>query len=295
MFNRLTLTNFQKHKDLSIALDPEVTVIGGPTEAGKSTILRALKWLCLNEGCKPLIRVGAKSAKVELEVDGHKIVRERKGTENTYTLDGKPYKAFGTSVPPDITNILRVTPTNFQDQQDPAFWISLSAPQRSRELNQIVNLGAIDEALASVASELRKAKTAVEVSEDRLKTAQDKTREIVWVHEADEALRMLELQAAAMLAKAARIDSLSGLIRDLQRVEETRASGVQGLSEGEKLVSRGLKLEKRRNRVETLTKLINDLLSVEDDEWDAKERLERAQNELSQVRTCPACGNPVRS
>ena len=46
--SRLSLTNFQKHERLALDLDPRLTSIAGDSDRGKSAVLRALAWLCLN-------------------------------------------------------------------------------------------------------------------------------------------------------------------------------------------------------------------------------------------------------
>ena len=40
----LSLHNFQCHEHLDIAFDPQLTTIVGPSDVGKTAILRALKW-----------------------------------------------------------------------------------------------------------------------------------------------------------------------------------------------------------------------------------------------------------
>src|SRR4051812_38242007 len=98
-FRSLVLKNFQKHKLLKIQFSPHITTIKGRTDRGKSSILRALKWLCLNNLIgNEFIRTGSSKAKVGLSVKDHRIVRE-KGASNLYVLDGKEFRAFGSKVP----------------------------------------------------------------------------------------------------------------------------------------------------------------------------------------------------
>lgn len=45
---KLRIQNFQAHKDTTIEFD-RITTIVGPSDIGKSAVLRALKWVAKNE------------------------------------------------------------------------------------------------------------------------------------------------------------------------------------------------------------------------------------------------------
>ena len=48
MLKRLRIKNFQKHGKVDISFDPHVTCIVGDSDAGKSSLLRALHWFLTN-------------------------------------------------------------------------------------------------------------------------------------------------------------------------------------------------------------------------------------------------------
>lgn len=158
---RLTLRNFQAHRSLEIDLAPGITSIVGPSDVGKSAIIRALTWVCLNrpQGLE-FIRSGAKWTEVVLQGQNKKshwhVVRSRSKSENYYGLSGDDFRAFGAGVPPEIAELLGVAGINFQAQHDAPFWFSETSGEVSRQLNQIINLGIIDTALAHTASEVRR-------------------------------------------------------------------------------------------------------------------------------------------
>ncbi|AYO30533.1 hypothetical protein D2962_07770 [Biomaibacter acetigenes] len=84
----IKLVNFQSHKNTEISLDEGLTVILGPTDQGKSAIIRALKWVLYNEPRgTDFITVGCKYCRVTLEMsNGTVIIRERDGNKNRYIL-----------------------------------------------------------------------------------------------------------------------------------------------------------------------------------------------------------------
>ena len=134
MLKKMRITNFQKHQDLKISFDPGVTVVVGPSDAGKSAVIRSLRWLSTNEPKgDSFIREGAEFAEAKLLVDDHTIARFR-GKENTYSLDGSEFKAFKDKPPEQISSLLNVGDVNFQGQHDAIFWFSLTAGEVAKGL-----------------------------------------------------------------------------------------------------------------------------------------------------------------
>ena len=60
----------------------------------------------------------------------------------------------------------------------PPFWLSETPGEVSRQLNAIVDLDIIDDALSAVASNVRKTQTMADVCKDRLHVAQEKKQEL---------------------------------------------------------------------------------------------------------------------
>lgn len=192
MITSIQITNFQTHADLEIKLDPHVTTIVGPSDVGKSAVIRALRWAALNIPVSSLIRDGAKKATVVVTADDVEVGRLRSGADNVYTMDGQEYRAFRTDVPDPISKFLNLDPINFQNQHDPVYWFSSTSGDVSRQLNAIVNLEIIDKTLAAITSIYNRAKTVVQVSEERLSEAVEERSSLDWVPDADKELMVVE-------------------------------------------------------------------------------------------------------
>ncbi len=190
---KLSIQNFQAHEDLEIEFG-QITTIIGPSDAGKSSILRALKWLMRNEPRGTgFIRDGEHTATVSLEIDDHAIVRQRRGeSNNLYQMDGDDFKAFGNDVPTNIANALNVSPLNFQGQHDAPFWFTETAGEVSRRLNQIVDLSQIDSTLSNIDGITRKTRTEVEVIKDRRASIKEEGMKLKWTKQADKELAEIE-------------------------------------------------------------------------------------------------------
>jgi len=181
MITRLQIENFQAHEQFRLDLSEPVVTVVGPSDSGKSSIMRAIRWLLTNKpGGDAFVRDGSDGAEVKILVDGKTITRGR-GKENTYKLDKQTFKAFGANVPEPIADLLSVGPLNFQGQHDSAFWFSLTAGEVAKRLNAIVDLEVIDRSQGRLAGIVRRVRTERDVTEERLKQAQLKEEDLKWV------------------------------------------------------------------------------------------------------------------
>ena len=100
MLERLRIQNFQSHHKLDIQLDPAVTTLIGPSDVGKSAVLRAFRWLATNRPRgDAFIRDGADRVSVKARVDGQNVTRRRGPAGNEYIVDGASLKALERTCP----------------------------------------------------------------------------------------------------------------------------------------------------------------------------------------------------
>lgn len=219
MIKSLVLKNFQKHKKLKLLFSPGITSIVGRTDSGKSSVMRALRWVSLNVNPRDFIRNGSKEAVVVLKVldspDTPTLIVRRKGRSNVYKLNGKPFKAFGSKVPDRIGGVLNVSDINFQRQHDPSFWLSSSGPEVSRQLNKVIDLSVIDSSLSKSAKLVRQSRERVNVSEERLR---DRRREYKELRESGTA----RVESFKVLAEAyEKLRKALGTYRELDGIVES--------------------------------------------------------------------------
>ncbi len=200
MIEKLKLKNFQRHERLEIKLDPKVTAITGPSDVGKSSVLRALRWLSMN---RPMgvgyIREGCDDVQVSVKVDGEtRVQRRRDKTKNSYRIKQQgvswSYNAIGSDVPEDVGNVLNLGAENFQGQHDPPFWFGLSGSEVAKALNKIVDLSAIDEVASLLATKIRKNKTEVQIWTDQVDRAKEKVEGYEFVTQLVDRCKLLKRQ-----------------------------------------------------------------------------------------------------
>ena len=223
MFDRLSVKNFQAHSKTIVDLDPHVTTIVGRSDVGKSALLRALRWVCLNDpqGTE-FIKTGKKLASVTLDVDGHRIKRIR-GKANQYKLDDEVFVAFKTVPPENVSSVLRVTELNFQEQHDGPFWFSEAPAAVGKQLNAIVDLSVIDSTLAKLAKNLRSTKSAVNVSFKMLNDADKEIDQTKWAVKASHAYNDLMDLQDAIDQTGDDSDRLMALLAELEMNEQWMA------------------------------------------------------------------------
>jgi exonuclease SbcC len=254
VLERLTLRNFQVHEKLDLELDPACTTIVGPTDSGKSAVIRGLRWLCENQPSGMAFVGGhgkAPFASVTLFVDGVKVVRKR-GDGNLYKLGKKQFKAFGGKVPDEIHQTLNVGPVNFQGQLDPPFWFLESAGQVSRNLNEIVNLGAIDLTLSRMASKAREASSELKVTSGRLHDARLVLRQLVWVKELDADLTALEEFHFRLEQSRISLSELGVLIESGTALSRRKETLSEATGEAETLLGIMSRAQQARRNVDDL-------------------------------------------
>lgn len=298
MLESVEIRNFQRHRRLRIEFDPAVTCITGVSDQGKSSILRALRWLAFNrpagDGIVRRVRgVAAGTVAVVATVDGHCVRHARRADGSKwYELDGRRFHAVGQDVPDEIAALLNVGPVCFSGQHDLSFWFADTSGQVAKSLNQIVNLDLIDRTLANLAAEGRRAKAAVEVGKQRLADAQGRAAALPWVEAANGRLsRIEELQALAseVRQKSSRIADL------LRRASEAREAGEvaqRACLHGQKAVSLGERALRLRERASRIRGFLDGIAAKREERDAAAREAARLAGELRErlQGRCPFCG-----
>lgn len=267
MFEKLFIQNFQTHEKLRIDFDPAITSIVGPSDAGKSAIIRALRWVCINQpNGDAFIRHGTKGATVRLVVDGRSVTRRRAagGRANEYKLDDQEFTAFGIGgVPEPIEGLLNLGPVSWQGQHDPAFWLSATPGEVSRQLNAIVNLGIIDDTLTGVGRAVTRARSRLEVAEENLTKAKAEHDNLAWVPVFAADLDVVNTTEADFNKKAARAATCGTLLQTVVKYQSVAENAADAATRGRVLTETGEKALITQKRAEMLRNLINTTMQYE--------------------------------
>lgn len=171
--NKVIIENFQSHRYSELELDSGLNVIVGPSDQGKSAIIRAVKWVLFNEPRgNEFIRQGSTSAKVSIEMsDGLKIIREKSASKNRYTVidtEGKSnvYEGFGNDVPEEVKKVHGIAKIvidtdssvslNIGDQLEGPFLLSETGSVRAKAIGRLTGVHVLDNAIRECINDIKK-------------------------------------------------------------------------------------------------------------------------------------------
>lgn len=281
IIQKLSLTNFQIHKDLTLEFAP-YTVIAGPSNSGKTSIIRALAKLLIDfPKVGNLVKVGENTAAISAETVWGKLVRVL-GSENKVCINEDCYSSFGHDYP--VTEILPLQGKYFFSFQfDAPFFFRDTPGKRIEILKEISQFTFFENLQQSINTDLKLLKEElIEV------TAQRKYLE--------EVLSKKDI--------VAQIRSLYNQVLSLQKELLTLKCKLLSL-----YLHRAIKLlayvnlslfnyfilllhnSLRRSLTINFSELEKSLYSVQLCKY--RLRCQKLSEELSSFKVCPLCGRPL--
>jgi len=181
MLTDIRLTNFQAHRDRHLTFVPNVNVIVGPTNAGKSSVFRAIRWLVEHKPITGLQTFDEPHTEVTIASDRGEVTRFKHPTEGYgYKAAGQTFVACATKQPSEVQATLGLSEINLQGQHDPPFLLTLPPGQMAKELNRIVDLSIIDKANAMAANKATRTKGELSAMETIAEKQQAELDQIAW-------------------------------------------------------------------------------------------------------------------
>lgn len=199
---KIILKNFQSHDYTELDLSRGVNVIVGPSDSGKTAIMRALRWNLFNEPSGvDFVREGESEVSVTIRFqDRVEIVRLRSKSKNQYILrepdeDEVIFEGFGTYVPQEIrevTGIYKVMlddkkslPLNFSDQLEGPFLLQETDAYKAQAIGRMVGVDVLDEAMRNTLRDKKQLSTQKDLIESEIEQT-EKSLEVF--HSLDEKL-----------------------------------------------------------------------------------------------------------
>lgn len=161
---RVEIDGFQSHRYTALDLTQGVVAITGPSDNGKSAVLRALRWVLYNEapecGVDKAMHKGCTRMTVKVIMsDGVSVLRERDGKRNRYVIERPGEQTltlvdFGRDVPAEVIEAhgMRQVPfdprhptaLSYASQLEAPFFLTNSAPDRARILGRLAGVHYVD-------------------------------------------------------------------------------------------------------------------------------------------------------
>lgn len=230
--HRVTIHNFQSHKDTVLELSPTVNSLEGVSDSGKSAVLRAMLWCLTNKPdgvafASNWAKDKKGKLKDEVSVSIDNITRSRNATVNGYTKfvagkDPLTYEALKGTVPPDIENAINIGSVNIQRQMDPPFLLSSTPGDAARYVNELIGLEEIDTYQKALKGKAHDNANSLKDENKRLADAEASLSQYDWVVGAKEKVEELSgvdakcTELEADLAKLSELDALNEVSAELK-------------------------------------------------------------------------------
>lgn len=243
---RLILENFQSHKYTSMDFDKGLNIIIGPTDSGKTSIFRAIKWALYNEPQGDFfIREGEREVSVTVEFNnGVKVKRYRTPSINGYDLEVngevQKYQGFGTGVPLEIRQATgmdkisfspRVDRTiNMAEQLDPPFLLSESPSTKAGAIGKLVNADIIDRALSNTNLDLRRTRDNKKGIDQRIEAVNEQLKSYEYLDDLEKNLNALEKIITEINDLKSRKNHLEKLSQNLKEIKNKKQKESKVLS-----------------------------------------------------------------
>lgn len=185
----VTIEGYQSHTNSTFRLSPGLTVITGPSDAGKTAIIRALRWFAFNEPTGEAflhtirnpdgsVKEAVDQVKVSVTFDnGITITKTRRKGKTTYT-----HSAFSTAwekaeIPPEIKETLGLvkqqygdfeTCLNFAFQLDAPFMLSESASVGAKVLGKLAGTEIVDKSISEVNKKTHQTRSEISYADKQI-------------------------------------------------------------------------------------------------------------------------------
>lgn len=262
---KVILENFQSHKQTVIDLDEGLNVITGPSDSGKTAVIRAIKWVLYNEPAGDyFIREGENNCIVTLEFSDTSLVKRfRSRSKNMYYLKDKygqinEFEGFGSKVPEeiiDITGIKKISldinesiSINLGEQLEGAFLLSEKNSVKASAIGRLVGVNIIDDALRELLKDTRALSMDKKKSEENISSLEEELEKFQHLDELKIKYNELNEIKTTIINNSAKLDKLKRL--------------KNSFNKNKKEMQNNLKLVDRLKSVNTLSELIHEIDNI---------------------------------
>ena len=169
---QVQISNYQILKKASLEFIPGLNVIIGPSNNGKSSILKAIKALVFTIPGTTPIRSGQSNYTVGIQYNGHIVILQKGLKESVYMVDKEKYSKFGQTTPEIVSNSLNIKELilngnkeqlNFWDQMNYPFLLDKSSVETFRFIIDSGENDKLSEALKTMVSDRQGLNKAIDM------------------------------------------------------------------------------------------------------------------------------------
>lgn len=299
MLAGITIRGFQSHVDSFIPLGPGLNVITGPSDSGKTAVIRTIRWVNFNEPTgEAYVNKKVGEAEVILHLpDGREIIKRRRKGKTSYQLTDIPEPFEKSEVPLEVTQATGIIKQQFGDfnaalnfayQLEAPFLISETASAGAKVLGKLAGTEAVDLAIRDVAKDTHTAR------QDRSQADKDIARvdEQLGAFLDLEDQRQLLAQCEALVAQVEEDVKKHVLLKQLEQRYERSVDQVvmysdqlSRLQHVPQLVTLTQQLDVHTQRWERFAKMFSDFRRIDTEYTSTHAQLDRLQGVAALAET----------
>lgn len=251
----IAISNFQSHGSTVLSLDPGMNVIVGPSDSGKTAIIRAIRWVLYNEPQgDQYVKNGEDHTWVQLTFSNGLIVkRARIKTKNSYdiTYEGQSthYEGFGNTVPPQIQELTHIERVKIHKNTEKALNLS-SQLEQPFLLTESPLIKAEALGVLNVANEIDEAST--KLRGDR----KEADREITRIEKEREEKKELLARFDYLQEEKKQLDRTETILKEIENKKNKIDQWTQYQKDWQNLTSESEKFQKILRQTENTAALI---------------------------------------
>jgi len=222
MITKVSIKNFQSHKQTEFEFVEGTNVIIGESDTGKSAIFNAIRWVTSNRPLGDAFRSewGGDTSVTIYTSDGHVVERVRTASRNDYIVDGVVLGAFGSEVPTEVTDVLQIDSYNIQAQFDMPFLIFNTPGEVARILNKAASLDDIDRTIAGLRSSLSQITSETKHAERLISKYFEEMRQYDGIDALEARLAAIEDSERRLAQEESDLETLNRLIDKIASIED---------------------------------------------------------------------------
>jgi len=263
VIQEVRLLNFQKHRQLKLQFAPGLNVLLGETGQGKTSILRAIKWLALHEPASGFMSHGEKSMKVGIRTANGTVIRFKDTKKYGYKIGEEEFLACAKDQPNDVSDLLMLHPYSFQSQHEPYFLLNLTPGQVAKEINRIVALEDIDKANTYLKSRSTRLGTLIQAGREKAEGYQSRLADFADLDAKLALLAKMKGSLESLDAKRTKELQLRSSVDSINYVSLGISQSSKKLSKLNLVVDSASRVEALGTRKQALGSLLSDVQACE--------------------------------
>lgn len=262
------IRKFQSHEDSVFLLHPNLNVIIGSSNSGKTGFCRALLFFISGTWSKSFVRFGNDDSQIEGQFEDGSIIEKTKGSVNKIShtdINGKrnDYSGFGDNIPKEVYDTLGIYPfkidkdkelqCNVSMQHDALFLLKETGSYCAKVLGRLSGLHLVDIALRNLSSDSKNCSMRISLERQRIEVAKKELEKYVVLEDRIEKLKVMKEELDNQKRIRERIDKMNHVLREIdaynldvksnkKKIEQFRSINVESIREEftNKLVEVGL-------------------------------------------------------